>query len=162
PAALFTLPNGIKVRVVEMHEVPLVQVTLRVKAGARLDGPLSGLATFTANMLDEGAGRRDAFGIASEAAYLGANLRTAADWDYAYVSLNTRRRTLGQALDLLADVALHPNFRAADVERERKLRLAQIIQQRDQPGAMAALSFYAIVYPEGHPYHRPLGGDSAS
>ena len=157
-----TLANGITLRVVEMHEVPLVQVLLRVKGGARLDGTLPGIATFTANMLDEGAGSRDGLGIAAEAAFLGADLRTSADWDYTTLSLNTPKRTLGPALDLLADVALRPTFTGRDVTRERDLRLAQILQQRDQPDAMAALAFSAIMFPAAHPYHRPLNGDSAA
>lgn len=156
------LANGITLRVVEMHEVPLVQVLLRVKGGARLDGALPGIATFTANMLDEGAGSRDGIGIAAEAAFLGADLRTSADWDYTTLSLNTPRRTLGPALDLLADVALRPTFKGSDVTRERDLRLAQILQQRDQPNAMASLAFSAIMFPAAHPYHRPLNGDSAA
>jgi len=143
-----------------MHEVPLVQVTLKVRAGGRLDGDLPGLSTFVANMLDEGAGTRDALGLAAEAALLGADLNTFADWDFIYVSLNTPKRTLGRAMDLLADVALRPSFKAGDVERERDLRIAQILQQRDQPNGMAALAFGAIVFPPSHPYHRPLGGDS--
>ncbi len=162
PVALAKLPNGLTLRVVEMHEVPLVRVTLRIKGGGRLDGDLPGLATFTANLLDEGAGTRDAFGIASEAAYLGATLSSAADWDHSYVNLSTPRRTLGPALDLLADVALRPSFKSADVARERDLRLAQIVQQRDQPNGMAALAFGAILFPANHPYHRPLNGDSAA
>ncbi len=156
------LANGITLRVVEMHEVPLVQVLLRVKGGARLDGALPGIATFTANMLDEGAGSRDGIGIAAEAAFLGADLRTSADWDYTTLSLNTPKRTLGPALDLLADVALRPTFKGSDVTRERDLRLAQILQQRDQPNAMASLAFSAIMFPAAHPYHRPLNGDSAA
>jgi zinc protease len=159
---LVKLPNRISIRVVEMREVPLVQVTLRVKGGARLDGDLPGLATFTATLLDEGAGSRDAFGIAAEAAYLGAELTTSADWDYTYLSLSAPRRTLGAALDLLADVALRPTFRAADLSRERDLRLAEIVERRDQPNGMATLAFNAIVFPSAHPYHRPIGGDSAS
>ncbi len=159
---LAKLPNGITLRLVEMHEVPLVQITLRIAGGARLDGDLAGLATFTANMLDEGAGTRDAFGIAAQAAYLGADLSTAADWDHLYVSLNTPKRTLAEGLDLLADLALRPAFKAADVARERDLRLAQIIQQRDQPNATASLAFNAITFPAGHPYHRPANGDSSS
>ena len=159
---LAKLPNGITLRLVEMHEVPLVQITLRINGGARLDGEIAGLATFTANMLDEGAGTRDAFGIAAQAAYLGADLSTAADWDHLYVSLNTPKRTLAEGLDLLADLALRPVFKAADVARERDLRLAQIIQQRDQPNATASLAFNAITFPAGHPYHRPANGDSSS
>ena len=155
------LPNGASLRVVPMHEVPLVQVTLRVKGGARLDGDLPGLATFTAGMLDEAAGARDGLGIAAEAAFLGAELSVAADWDYLYLSLNTPRRTLGPALDLLADVALRPGFRSSDVSRERDLRLAAILAARDQPNGMASLAFGAIVFPAAHPYHRPINGDSA-
>jgi zinc protease len=145
-----------------MHEVPLVQVTLRAKGGARLDGDLPGLATFTANLLDEGAGTRDASAIAAEAAYLGADLSSGADWDHTYISLSTPRRTLGASLDLMADLTLRPTFKAADISRERDLRFAQIVQQRDQPNGMASLAFNAIVFPTGHPYHRPISGDSAA
>ena len=155
------LPNGAALRVVPMHEVPLVQVTLRVKGGGRLDGDLPGLATFTAGMLDEAAGARDGLGIAAEAAFLGAELSVSADWEYLYLSLNTPRRTLGPALDLLADVALRPAFRDSDIRRERDLRLAAILAARDQPNGMAGLAFGAIVYPAAHPYHRPINGDSA-
>ncbi len=156
------LSNGLSLRLVEMREVPLVQVTLKVRSGGRSDGDIAGLATFVANMLDEGAGGRDGLGIAAEAALLGAELSTGADWDYIYVSLNTPKRTLARSLDLLADVALRPSFKGPDVARERDLRIAQILQQRDQPNGMAALAFGAIMFPAAHPYHRPIGGDSAS
>ena len=159
---LATLPNGVTLRLVEMHEVPLVQVYLQINGGARLDGDLAGLATFTASMLDEGAGARDALGIADQAAYLGANLFTSADWDHLYVTLNTPKRTFTEGLDLLADLALRPTFTSADVARERELRLADIIQQQDEPGTTARLAFSAITFPAGHPYHRPIDGDSAS
>ena len=71
-------PNGIQLHVVEQHELPLVQVTLTVTGGSRLDGQTPGIATFMAGMLDEGAGTRDALGLQSELAYLGANLSTTA------------------------------------------------------------------------------------
>jgi zinc protease len=156
------LSNGLRLVVVPMHEVPLVQVVLSLAGGAREDGSLPGLATFTGNMLDEGAGSRDANGIAAEAAYLGASLNSSADWNGISVALRVPKRTMGQALDLMADVALRPSFLGAEVKRQRDLRLANLIQQRDQPAAVATLEYNAIVFPEAHPYHRPLGGDSAA
>jgi predicted Zn-dependent peptidase len=162
PVASATLPNGLKLYVVEMHEVPLVQFTLTIKGGGRLDGSSPGMASFTAGMLDEGAGSRDAIGIASEAAFLGASLGTFSDWDASYVSVKVPRRTMDPALDLMADVALRPTFRAVEVTRQRDLRLASILQQRDQPNAMAALAFNALLFPSTHPYHQPLGGDSTA
>ena len=157
-----TLPNGIRLQVVRMPEVPLVKARLTLAAGARLDGDRPGLATFTANMLDEGAGARDAFAIAAELEYLGASLSTGAGWSGTTIALGAPKRTFAQALDLMADVVLRPTFSAVDVARQRDLRLASILQQRDQPGAVAGLVFSHVVFPAGHPYHAPIGGDSAT
>lgn len=157
-----TLPNGLKLDLIELHEVPVVQFTLAVDGGGRDDGRLPGLASFTAGMLDEGADTLDAFGIAAQSEYLGAQLGSQADWDRSYVSLKVPRRTMGPALDLMAALALRPTFRAAEVARQRDLRLAAILQQRDEPSIVARAAFGAIVFPDGHPYHKPLGGDSAA
>jgi zinc protease len=158
-----TLPNGLELAVVEMHEVPVVDVTLLVRAGSERDpADLPGLATFTANMLDEGAGRRSALDIADEAAYLGARLRTGAGYDAATVSLHVPKRHLAPALDLMADVALRPTFPDSEIARQRDLRRTQILQQQDQPVVMANLAFAAILYGQDHPYGRPLNGTEAS
>ena len=156
------LANGLSIEVVPMHEVPLVQATLMIGGGARLDGNRPGLATFAANMLDEGAGTRDAFALAAEVAYLGATLNTGAGWDAVTVDVGAPKRTFARAMGLAADVVLRPTFAAADIRRQRDLRLASILQQRDQPGAVAGLVFNTMVFPAGHPYHAPLNGDSAA
>lgn len=157
-----TLPNGLQIRLVRMTEVPLVQFQLLVAGGSRQDGALAGLATFTAGMLDEGAGTRDALGIAAQAEFLGASLSTSATWDQTAVTLRVPRRTMTAALDLMADVVLRPTFVSAEVTRQRDLRLAGILQQRDQPNAVANLVFNAELFPADHPYHRSPGGDSLS
>lgn len=170
PAPALTVPtvksgrleNGVSLRVVEHRELPLVQVTLLVAGGGRLDGNDRGLATFVANMLDEGAGKRDANALQAELAFLGASLSTGAGWDNTSVSLKVARRNLEAALDLMADVVLRPTFSAAEVRRQRDLRLAGLLQQKDQPGALASLAFNQLLFPEGHPYHHALGGDSTS
>jgi len=162
PVRTTRLANGLELHVVEMREVPLVQLVLQVPAGGRRDARTPGLASFTAGMLDEGAGNLDAFGIAAQAEFLGADLSTAADWDAIAVSMKAPKRNLAAAAELMRTVALRPTFRAAEVARQRDLRLAGILQQRDQPEVVAQLAFNALVFPEGHPYHAPLGGDSAS
>jgi zinc protease len=157
-----TLPNKMKLYVIEQHEVPVVQLILLVDGGGRSDESHPGLASFTANMLDEGADTLDAFGIAAQAAYLGADLTTAATWDRTLVSLKVLSRTLNPAVDLMATVVLEPSFRAQEVSRQRDLRLAAILQERDQPQVVASHAFNALVFPAGHPYHEPLTGDSAA
>ena len=157
------LPNGITIDLVEMHELPLVEVDIMVRsAGARMDGELAGLATFTAGMLDEGAGSRDALGIAAEAAYLGAIYGTGADWDNAELELSVPKRNLGPALDLMADLVLRPQFRGSEIQKQRDLRLANIISGKDDPGTVNGIVLNALLFAPGHPFHRPLNGDSAS
>ena len=157
-----TLPNGVTVKLVGMHEVPVVQAVLSIEGGARLDGELAGLATFVGGMLDEGAGERDAFELAAQIEYLGASLGTGAGWDATTISLRAPKRTISQAMELMGDVVLRPRFATEDVERQRDLRIASILQSRDQPGAVANNVFGYTVYPAAHPYHRPIGGDSSS
>ena len=157
-----TLANGPTIRLVEQRELPLVQVILSVAGGARLDREDAGLISFVANLLDEGAGTRDANALQGELAFLGASLSTGASWDATTISLKVSRRNLDAALDLMADVVLRPTFAATEVNRQRDLRLAALLQQRDQPGALASLATAQTLFPEGHPYRRSASGDSTS
>jgi predicted Zn-dependent peptidase len=157
------LANGLEILVVEMHEVPIVDVSLALAAGAVRDpDDLPGLATFTANMLDEGAGKRSALDLADEISYLGASLGASAGPENAIVQLHVPRRSLEPALDLMADVVLRPAFADSEVARQRDLRKAGLVQLRDQPTAMAPIAFNAIVFGSSHPYGRPIGGNEAS
>jgi zinc protease len=157
-----TLPNGLQLAVVEMHKVPVVDVGLMVRAGAARDPQdMPGLATFTAGMLDEGAGGRSALEIAEQVDYLGASLSASAGPETATLWLHATKARLGQALDVMADVALRPAFADSEVVRQRELRKNALLQLRDQPTQIAPVAFNAIVYGT-HPYGHPAQGDDAS
>ena len=156
------LANGLTLQVVPMSELPLVQATLLIDGGARLDGDHPGLATFVAGMLDEGAGGRDAFQLAAQLELLGASLSTGASWDAFTLSLRAPKRTFVDAMGILADELLRPTFSTADVQRQRDLRIAALLQARDRPSSVASDVFGYTVYPSSHPYHFPISGDSAS
>lgn len=158
-AATARLPNGLELIVVEQHDVPVVDINLIVRAGSVHDPrELPGLATFTAGMLDEGAGARSALAIAEEVAFLGAQFSTSASYEFAQVSLHVPRRQLPAALDLMADVVLRPTFPDSEIARQRDLRRAALLQLRDQPTQQSPIAFGAIVFGTEHPYGRPLQG----
>ena len=158
-----TLGNGLTLTVIEMHKVPVVDVQVMVDAGAARDpADAPGLATFTAGMLQQGAGARGALEVADEAAFLGAQLNTTASFDGAVASLHVPKRRLEAALGLLADVVLRPAFSDSEVNRQRELRGAQLVQQRDEPVAVANVAFPAIVFGAAHPYGHPLNGTDAA
>lgn len=156
------LSNGVGLEVIEHHALPLVHLTLMINGGSRLEAGHPGLASFTARMLTEGAGTRDANALQSEIAFLGAQLSAGSSAEAFTVQLSVAKRSLAEALDLMSDVVLRPTFPASSVAQQRDLRLAQMLQRRDQPTTIAALAFNEIVFPAGHPYHDAADGDSAS
>ncbi|MHB1224701.1 MAG: M16 family metallopeptidase [Gemmatimonadaceae bacterium] len=157
------LANGLRLLIVEHHELPLVDARLVVRSGAEMDPAAElGLATLTASLLDEGAGGRDALGIADQVAYLGIGLGTGSGFDMSTVSLHAPTARLDSALALFADVALRPTFPPAELERLRQDRLTSLIQLRDRGPAIADRVFPAVLYGDDHPYGRPLTGTEAT
>ena len=157
------LSNGIPVRIIESHEVPIAQVNLLVLAGGSSDPPGKfGVANLTAAMLDEGAGRRSALELADAIEFLGAVLTTSSSFDATAVRLNVPTKRLPEALGILADVALRPTFPTADLERLRKDRLTSLLQARDEPESIAATAFARLLYGPTHRYGTDLIGTKAS
>jgi predicted Zn-dependent peptidase len=149
--------------IVNMPKVPVAQVNLIVRAGAAVDpAGKYGLASFTAAMLDEGAGSRNALELADAIEFLGINISTGSSWDASTVGLFTPVSKLDDALPLLADVALHPTFSETEVERLRKERLTTLLQQKDNASALATQGFGRLVYGPRHRYGTGAMGNSVS
>jgi predicted Zn-dependent peptidase len=157
------LENGLEILVVEHHELPIVDMILVVKTGGEGDpANKPGVATLTAAMLDEGAGRRTSLAIADQEAFLGVDVGTGSGWDQSSVTLHAPVAVLDSAMALFADVALRPTFPATDLERLRKERLTDLLQLKDRAPQIADRAYAAILYGEKHPYGRPLTGTEAS
>ena len=128
------LANGLPVWIVEMHQVPVVDVSLIVKSGASVDpAGKYGVASYTAEMLDEGAGTRDALALADAVDFLGATLTTSSGFDASLVELHTLSSKLETALPLMADVVRRPTFPMRQMDRLREDRLTTLLQVRDNP-----------------------------
>jgi len=158
-----TLSNGLPVWIVESHEVPVVNLTLIVKAGAAAD-PVGkyGLASFTSAMLDEGAGTRGALELADAIEFLGASLTTGSSMDASTVRLQTPVSKLDAALPLLADVVARPTFPEGELERLRQQRMTSLLQLRDNAGALATAAFARVLYGPRHRYGTGTAGNEAS
>lgn len=171
PAPRLTLPpiqkhalgNRLPVWVVEMHEVPLVQVALIVRAGAAADpADLPGVASLTADMLDEGAGELGALELADAIDVLGASLSTSSDYDASLVRLSVPVARLEPALALMADVVQRPTFADEELDRLRALRLTAMLQARDDPAAIASLAYPRLLYGTDYRYGLPDSGTPAT
>jgi predicted Zn-dependent peptidase len=163
PVEKLALSSGLPVLLVPMHEVPVVEVLLVVRAGAVADpAGREGLAQMTADMLDEGAGGKDALALADAMDFLGAQLETEASWDASTVRLRVPVARLADALPVMADVAIRPDFPESELARLRKEALTDLLQARDEPERVASPALYQAVFGPAHRYGRPEGGDAPS
>ncbi|MEP7117249.1 MAG: pitrilysin family protein [Acidobacteriota bacterium] len=156
------LASGLDVRMVPHHAAPVVAVAAVVRGGSSADpAARAGLAAFTADLLDDGAGDLDGPGLADVFARIGAEADIEVWPDATVVSITTMARYAERALQLLADLLVRPRFAAADVERVRGLRLDRLRQMRAQASTLADRAFTRAIYGR-HPYGHPGIGHPAS
>jgi zinc protease len=150
------LPNGLTVMYVRQAELPVVSAVLVTRGAGSADEPAEtpGLASFTANMLDEGAGGRDALALADALDLLGASLSTGSGTDAAQTNLYVLRQNFPAALRIMADVVTRPDFPEREVNRLRDERLTALARARDEATTIANNAFASLVYGTQHPYGR--------
>jgi zinc protease len=157
-----TLPNGLRVLVAENRNAPLVSLRALVRSGADHDSAkTAGLAAITADMLDEGAGDRDAIRLAEDIGTFGGSLGTGADWDASYISLDVLSRNAEPTVAIFGDVTARPTLPPDGLERVRAERLNDILQQRNEPGAIAGKRFASLLYGTGA-YGNSVSGNADS
>ncbi|HEX3694877.1 MAG TPA: pitrilysin family protein [Polyangia bacterium] len=155
----FALSNGLQVVVIPRHAAPIVSLTLMFRAGSDAEAPgLTGLASLTAEMLDEGAGDRSALDLAADLEQLGADLWLGAGRDGSQLNLQVPRKGFEPTLAIAADVLLRPRLGAADWERVQHDRLTALGQRRDQPEAVANIVADRVLYSDNHPYGQSSEG----
>ena len=147
-----TLPNGLRIVLLEDHTQPALWLRLALPAGSIRD-PRNrvGLAEMTAALLTKGTTTRTEAQIADMVDGLGASVGAGADADYLTISasgLSSYRNTL---FELLADVTLRPTFPSLEIDRYRTLALSSITQSLADGGTLADIAFRRRLY-RGHPY----------
>ncbi|MDD4870826.1 MAG: pitrilysin family protein [Kiritimatiellae bacterium] len=154
-----TLSNGMKVVFAEHHAIPLVQFNLLVDAGYAADQfAIPGAAKLAMEMLTEGTKKRNSLEISDELALLGAQLRTGCDLDTSFISLNTLKSKMDEALDIFADITMNPTFPEGDFKRLQKQFLAGIQREKTEPNMMALRVLPKLIYGTGHAYGNPFTG----
>lgn len=156
------LKNGLRVLVVERHDLPIVSARLVVTAGAG-DAPDArpGALSFLGAMLEQGTKKRSALEISDDFDAIGANHSAWMDWDSGGVGVRVLADRLDAALELMADVALAPTFPEAEIERLRARRITAIQAEKSSPGAIAQNAVAAAVFGRAHPYGHSLSGEEA-
>ena len=162
PTASFQFADGLVADVASMHELPILTAYVVVAGGARRDPEgKAGLASFTAGLLDEGAGGLSRTQFLQALDRIGARFTARGGPDDVTLTLSFLSRDLDAGLGLLLTAAFAPDFPNDAVEKARVRTLGQLVAARDDEEALARQVLYSRLF-SGHAYGRPVAGEEKS
>jgi zinc protease len=153
------LANGLTVYVTRQGSVPVATVDVVIDAASlREPAGKAGLAQLTMNALEAGAAGRDGAALAEAFERQGVELDVVGGWDDGHLVASAHRERLDGTVSLLRDILCEPTFPADEVERLRGEQVAEILQRRQDPRALANDVVARLLYGESVAYGRhPVG-----
>jgi zinc protease len=156
----FTLQNGLPVTMVAFGHVPKVSVRLVVEAGNVYETANQvWLADVMGRMLQEGTVALTADALARELAGMGGELSVGVGPDRASIGTDVLSEHGARAVQLVADVARHPQLPGDALARVKASLARDLAIQKTQPQSVAQEKFSAFVYGD-HPYGRIFPTDA--
>jgi len=158
-SSMHVLPNRMRVIVTSRSHNKVLALNLFFNGGSGEDPEgKQGLANLTQRLLIKGAAGKNAEQIAETIESVGGRIGVSTSEDYCELFTVTTADELDVALGLLADVALHPTFPPAEIDRERQLVLSGIARRADSQFAYTYAEFLRQMY-GNHPYGHPPDGE---
>ena len=148
----YTLPNGMKVTLVQYGSIPKVAFQATIYAGTKDDAKgKKALSEMTGLMLKEGTKTRTADQIALDTANMGGSINVGTGTDSTNITGEVLSEFDVKFVELLADVIQNPNFQQADLDRLKANKLRSLAVARQQASNQAWEKFREVVF-AGHPY----------
>ena len=144
----FTLPNGLKVMVVENHKLPRVSFSLNIDNTPYAEGTKKGVADLTSSLIGNGSVKisKDAFN--EEIDFLGADL----NFYSSGASGSSLSKYSGRILELMAEGALNPKFTQEEFDKEKDKLIEGLKTQEKSVAAVAGRVQNVLAYGKNHPY----------
>lgn len=143
----FTLPNGLKVLVVEDHKLPRVSFNLSIDNAPYAEGDKKGVDELTGGLIGNGSMKiaKDAFN--EEIDFLGADINFSTNGAYASGLSKYSKRIL----ELMAEGTLDPNFTQEEFDKEKDKLIEGLKTQEKSVPVVAGRVENVLVYGKNHP-----------
>jgi len=143
----FTMPNGLKVLVVEDHKLPRVSFNLSIDTAPYAEGDKKGVDELTGSLIGNGsmAIAKDTFN--EEIDFLGADINFSTNGAYASGLSKYSKRIL----ELMADGALNPNFTQEEFDKEKDKLIEGLKTQEKSVPVVAGRVENVLVFGKEHP-----------
>jgi len=152
--ATFTMPNGMKLYLVENHELPLVRGSALVRTGNLFDpADKVGLATITGEVMRTG-GTEDKTGdrLDEQLENIAASVETSIDESFGSASFSCLKENTDEVLRLFHDVLTKPVFRQNKIDLAKTELRSSISRRNDDARGIMEREFANIVYGKDTPY----------
>jgi zinc protease len=149
-----TLPNGMKIYLLENHELPLVRGTALVRTGNLFDpADKVGLATITGEVIRSGGtASKTGDQLDEDLENIAASIESSIDESFGRIAFSTLKERTDEVLGLFRDVITAPAFREDRIELSRSQMASGIARRNDDAHGVAQREFTDLVYGQKSPY----------
>lgn len=144
----FTLPNGLKVFVVENRKLPRVAFSLVLERDPIFEGDKAGMLSMVGQMMTGGTATRTKDQLDEEIDFIGASLEASASSIYA-ASLKKHQE---KVLELMTDVLYNPVFPQEELDKLKKQMISGLAASKDDPNAISGRLTSTLNFGASHPY----------
>ena len=151
-----TLANGMRLFLLEDHELPLVNVSVMIRAGSVYEpAEKIGLASITGEVMRTGGTEsRAGDEIDEELEAIAASVETGIGLNSGSASMSVLKGDLDKGLSILADVLMNPAFREDKIQLAKMQVGSSIARRNDSVGAVAGREFDKLIYGADSVYAR--------
>ncbi len=151
-----TLPNGMRLLLLEDHELPLIRVAARIRVGSWCEpSEKIGLAAITGAVMRSGGTPTQTGDEIDEALErMAASVDTSIGLDAGQASLSVPAKDIDRGLAIWADVLMHPVFREDKVALLKTQIHGAISRRNDSPYTVASREFERLLYGPDSVYAR--------
>lgn len=157
------LSNGIKLYGIEQHEIPLIQFSIVLDGGQRLDDMNKvGVANLVAEMMMNGTKNKTPEELEEAIDLLGSSIYAYSGREGITISGRTLARNYQATIDLVKEIILEPRWDAKEFEITKTRILNDLMQSKANPNYLASLAFNKILYGKENIFSIPRTGTAES
>jgi zinc protease len=149
-----TLPNGMRLYLLEDHELPLINGQAQIRTGTLFDPPDKiGLAAIAAAVLRSGGTKSKTGGqIDQQLENLAATVESGMNQTSATVTFSALKESADRVLEVFRDLLTAPEFRQDKIDLQKGQAAGAIARRNDDAGKVALREFGGILYGTDTPY----------
>lgn len=144
----FTLSNGMKVALLENHELPVVRGTARLRTGNVLEpADKTGLSSIFGDVMRTGGTKTKTGDELNETLEsIAASVEAGIGETMSTIGFNTLKENTDLVMGLFKDVLTEPEFRQDKVDLLKNQMKGVIARRNDDPHGIVAREFDALIY----------------